>query len=272
MAATSKIAWTEATWNPITGCSMVSPGCRNCYAMHLAGTRLKHHPSRAGLTDETPGGPVWTGDVRLNGDWLDQPLRWRKPRRIFVVAHGDLFHEKVPDEWIDMVFRVMVEAKQHTFQVLTKRPERMKEYVSSFVPPHIWLGTSVENQETAEERIPHLIRTPTAVRWLSMEPLLGPVDLDGFKRRMGFNSGGYGPAWSSVLNWIDWIVIGGESAQRFPARPMERGWVYQLLYQCAEHDTAAFVKQLSQATDPGIWRDKDFDSWPKALQVRQYPA
>lgn len=129
MADNTKIEWTDATWNPITGCSIVSPGCTNCYAMKLAGTRLKHHDSRAGLTKESKSGPVWTGEVRFNKQWLTQPLTWTKPRMIFVCAHGDLFAEGVPDEWIDHVFAVMALAPQHTFQVLTKRPERMRDYL-----------------------------------------------------------------------------------------------------------------------------------------------
>lgn len=128
MADHTAIEWTDATWNPITGCSVVSPGCTNCYAMRLAGTRLQHHPSRAGLTTLSKAGPVWNGHVRLNEDWLDQPLRWKRSRRIFVCAHGDLFHENVPDDWIDRVFVVMAAAPQHTFQVLTKRPDRMREW------------------------------------------------------------------------------------------------------------------------------------------------
>lgn len=130
MADGSKIEWTDATWNPITGCSVVSPGCTNCYAMKLAGTRLQHHPSRAGLTRETKAGPVWNGKLRFNEEWLTQPLAWKRPRMVFVCAHGDLFHEDVPDEWIDKVFAVMALAPHHTFQVLTKRAERMRRYCS----------------------------------------------------------------------------------------------------------------------------------------------
>lgn len=123
------ISWTDATWNPITGCMIKSPGCEGCYAMTLAGTRLRQHPSRSGLTRMVKGRPIWTGDVRFNPQWLDQPLRWRDPRDIFVVAHGDLFYEKVPDEWIDMVFAVMATSTQHRFQVLTKRPDRALAYL-----------------------------------------------------------------------------------------------------------------------------------------------
>lgn len=207
MAEHTKIEWTDATWNPITGCSVVSPGCTNCYAMKLAGTRLDRHPSRAGLTKQTKAGPVWTGEVRFNEQWLTQPLQWKRPRRIFVCAHGDLFHESVPDEWIDKVFAVMALAPQHTFQVLTKRAKRMREYCVSLVEseehferfcdalvtnvgdytvdhlfdttlplPNVWLGISAEDQQRADERIPDLLATPAAVRWVSAEPLLGQID------------------------------------------------------------------------------------------------
>lgn len=214
MSDNTHIEWTDATWNPITGCSVVSAGCKHCYAMKLAGTRLAHHPSRSGLTIDTKAGPVWTGEVRFNEHWLDQPLRWKRPRRIFVCAHGDLFHESVPDEWIDKVFAVMALAPQHTFQVLTKRPDRMRLYFqradladawwnagdrmaceidlpegpgeaylnagkgkTPITLPNVWLGVSVEDQEAANERIPLLLQVPASVRWISAEPLLGRVDL-----------------------------------------------------------------------------------------------
>lgn len=210
MADQSHIEWTDATWNPVTGCSVVSPGCTNCYAMKLAGTRLQHHPSRAGLTRESKSGPVWTGDVRFNEQWLTQPLRWTKPRMIFVCAHGDLFHPDVPDEWIDRVFAVMALAPRHTFQVLTKRAARMRTYLSGFACdgarrlnvayaagrlmedgdnaldtvanaswplPNVWLGVSAEDQLRANERIPELLATPASIRFVSAEPLLGQIDL-----------------------------------------------------------------------------------------------
>lgn len=211
MADNTKIEWTEATWNIITGCSHASPGCKRCYAQLLAGTRLRTHPSRAGLTMPSKNGPVFNGEVRFNEEWLTQPLRWKRPRMIFVCAHGDLFHESVPDAWIDRVFSVMALAPQHTFQVLTKRSARMQKIVSrltglaqaaqlggtviadefphiagaiahpsgarSWPLPNVWLGVSVEDQKRADERIPDLLATPAAVRWISAEPLLGPVDI-----------------------------------------------------------------------------------------------
>lgn len=218
MADNTAIEWTDATWNPITGCSVVSPGCTNCYAMKLAGGRLQHHPSREGLTTPSKAGPVWNGQVRLNEATLSQPLRWKRPRRIFVCAHGDLFHESVPDAWIDQVFAVMALSPQHTFQVLTKRAERMRDYLTDspdqarferrkritwdvayklggdraaeqairdrgntpegmWPLANVWLGVSAEDQARADERIPHLLAIPAAVRFLSAEPLLGPIDL-----------------------------------------------------------------------------------------------
>lgn len=209
MSDKTHIEWTDATWNPVTGCTHVSEGCRNCYAATLAGTRLKHHPSRAGLTRQNAAGEhKFNGQVRFNEGWLDQPLRWSKPRMIFVCAHGDLFHENVPDEWIDQVFARMALAPQHIFQVLTKRPDRMRAYLDGacgrvadavqhlrsddravgpmphidppgrwWPLPNVWLGVSVEDQAAADIRIPDLLATPAAVYFISAEPLLGPVDL-----------------------------------------------------------------------------------------------
>jgi protein gp37 len=308
MADNTKIEWTDATWNPITGCSVVSPGCTNCYAMKLAGTRLKHHPSRAGLTRDSKAGPVWTGEVRFNREWLDHPLRWRRPRMIFVCAHGDLFAEGVPDEWIDQVFAVMALSPQHTFQVLTKRPERMRTYlrdmgkalesdISTFgerwgVPasivtgspcaagaiedvawplPNVWLGVSVEDQKRAMERIPLLLETPAAVRWISAEPLLGPLDLtvidvggDSFVDALNIrtweeeieNWRDTEPDWeASFLDWynlaempegpilprLDWVVVGGESGPG--ARPMQPEWAESLRDQCAAAGVPFLFKQ-----------------------------
>lgn len=263
MADGSKIEWTDATWNVITGCSVVSPGCTNCYAMRLAGTRLRNDPSRAGLTQASKTGPVWNGQVRFNEQWLDQPLRWRRPRRIFVAAHGDLFHEAVPDEWIDRVFAVMALAPQHTFQVLTKRSARMRDYIRSarfrvkgsaakrnwigrpdlpnpdpgFVLPwplpNVWLGTSVEDQRRADERVPDLLATPAAIRFVSAEPLLGPIDLRAI--RWGH---------SNALMRLDWIIAGGESGPG--ARPMHPDWTRSLRGQCAAAGVAFFLKQWGE--------------------------
>jgi len=421
MADGTHIEWTEATWNPITGCSVLSPGCTNCYAMQLAGTRLAKHPSRAGLTRESGGRPKWTGEVRFNEQWLDQPLRWKRPRMIFVCAHGDLFHESVPDAWIDRVFAVMALCPQHTFQVLTKRSARMREYCSHpetpfriaramasiagqtdgpeevlpidgypgyFVSSHghvyserrgqrrrlkpdaseqghlrvplfreggprrgerhlvhrlvltafdgpppsadaqgrhldsdpannamgnltwgeqsanwddsrrhgsfrryakltdeqvatirargakgesaysiakgfpvsdtqvrnilsgaqwavdapiiwplgnVWKGVSVEDQQRADERVPDLLATPAAVRWLSCEPLLGAVDLGQLQADCPANG------WLTWLDALDWIVAGGESGPG--ARPMDTDWARNLRDQCASAEVPFFFKQ-----------------------------
>jgi protein gp37 len=278
MSDGTAIQWTEATWNPLTGCSVVSPGCTNCYAMKLAGTRLQHHSSRAGLTRETKAGPVWTGEVRFNDQWLDQPLRWRRPRMIFVCAHSDLFHPAARREWVDRIFAVMALARHHTFQVLTKRPERMREYLTGgwqwrVEPiaagmrgkrpllmmmqrslPNVWIGTSVEDQQRADERIPVLIDTPAPVRWLSCEPLLGPVDV--FE-------------WLEPTRGIDinWVVVGCESGPG--ARPMDIDWARSLRDQCGAAGVAFFCKQLSI---PGSTRVlHDLADFPPDLRVRQYP-
>lgn len=289
MADHTHIEWTEATWNPITGCSLKSPGCAKCYAMKLAGTRLRDHPSRAGLTTGSKAGPVWTGEVRFNKQWLDQPLRWERPRMIFVCAHGDLFHESVPDEWIDRVFAVMALAPQHTFQVLTKRADRMREYCTAMAAgersvisagkglakpgvlaqrmselakdnpacshtgplPNVWLGVSVEDQARADERIPHLLATPAAVRWISAEPLLGPLDLRDFlypvpagRVRYAYHLGGDYPVLEGVRPMLDWVVCGGESGAG--ARPMHPDWARSLRDQCAAADVPFFFKQWGE--------------------------
>ena len=279
MSDGSKIEWTDATWNPITGCSVVSAGCKHCYAMRLAGTRLRDHPSRAGLTRPTAAGPVWTGDVRLNTDSLDQPLHWKNPRRIFVCAHSDLFHPNVPNDWIDLIFVAMSLAPQHTFQILTKRPARMLDWFQSnpyerilgladiirasrphlcsvgisdpnITPwPNVWLGVSVENQATADERIPLLLDTPAAIRWISAEPLLGPLDLSDIPwpaSHVRFpDSDDITDARPALVEFegtrIDWIVAGGESGPG--ARPSHPDWFRSLRDQCRAAGMPFFFKQ-----------------------------
>lgn len=285
MADGTHIEWTDATWNPITGCSVVSPGCTNCYAMRLAGTRLADHPSRAGLTRDSRAGPVWTGEVRFNEQWLTEPLRWRRPRRVFVCAHGDLFHPAVPVEWIDRVFAVMALARQHTFQVLTKRPERMRDYIRRKMadapewvgipeigarvllpyeggwPTYVWLGVSVEDQARAEERIPLLLDTPAAVRWISAEPLLGPVDASRWLAAaepdtdMGLSN----PR-------LDWVVAGGESGPG--ARPTHPDWARSLRDQCQAAGVPFLFKQW------GVWspvydRDVEDPDWRRCDVIKR---
>lgn len=310
MADGTHIEWTDATWNIITGCSVVSPGCTNCYAMKLAGTRLRDHPSRRGLTIDSKAGPVWNGQVRVNAEWLDQPLRWTKPRKIFVCAHGDLFHEGVTDDQLDKVFAIMALCQQHVFQVLTKRPARMREYMerlhrsqierghllaiapellddvaaeitathggsledTAWPLPNVWLGVSVEDQVRADERIPILLDTLAAVRWISAEPLVGPVNLGAIQAPRytpedhetdwkfscletgdyyyfdcgdGFNEGGDGPY---RKHRIDWVVVGGESGHG--ARPMHPAWARDLRDQCAAAEVPFLFKQWGDWT-PG---------------------
>ena len=281
MAETSKIEWTDATWNPITGCTLVSEGCRHCYAAQLAATRLRSHPSREGLARVNAAGEAkFTGEVRLNEQWLDQPLRWRRPRKVFVCAHGDLFHEAVPDEWIDRVFAAMALAPQHTFQVLTKRPEHMAAYLlqhdvglrwqhiasrdieggdfgdpiewTKCGLPNVWLGTSVEDQPTADARIPHLLAAPAAVRFLSAEPLLGPVDLTKIYPKI---FAARANALTGIWRWdggpsrpesprLDWVIVGGESGRH--ARPMHPDWARSLRDQCQAAGVPFFFKQWGE--------------------------
>lgn len=273
MADNTTIEWADATVNAVNGCSVLSPGCTNCYAMRLAGTRLREHPSRAGLTQPSKAGPVWTGEVRLNEQQLLQPLRWRRPRRIFWNAHGDLFHDAVPDEWIDRVFAVCAASPQHTHMILTKRTARMQAYLTTKkaaapimvaigdgtleqhpwnnelkVPSNVWLGASVEDQQRADERIPDLLATPAAKRFISAEPLLGPVDLDRWLELGGLNTdlGLSNPG-------VDWLIVGGESGPG--ARPMHPDWVISLRDQCATAGVAFFLKQWGEYLP--VWNDHD---------------
>ena len=288
MAETSKIEWTDATWNPITGCTLVDDGCRNCYAAELAATRLKNHPSRKGLATRNAAGVAkFTGEVRFNEQWLDQPLRWSTPRMVFVCAHGDLFHHGVPEDWIDRLFAVMALCPHHTFQVLTKRPDRAREYIAemadcpsewrikrldyptrlhrSWPLPNVWLGTSVSDQASANARIPDLLGAPAAVRFISAEPLLGPVRFNQIYREgismtyvdnalTGFVSNGYGGTYREKL---DWIIVGGESGRN--ARPMNPDWARAIRDQCQEAGTAFFFKQ---------WGEWVPDDTPEARDAR----
>lgn len=296
MGEKTHIEWTDATWNPITGCSVVSPGCTNCYAMKLAGGRLQHHHSRKGLTSPSKAGPVWNGEVRLNEEWLGQPLHWKKPRTIFVCAHGDLFHESVPDEWIDKVFAMMALCPQHIFQVLSKRPDRMRRYLSDdgenselferiadvgarmmedgdnihdqllgidWPLPNVWLGVSAEDQRRADERIPDLLATPAAKRFVSAEPLLGHLRLKehtvagqcGTTDYVDYLNGGRWPEYSCRAHLsvqtpgIDWVIVGGESGNG--ARPMHQQWARDIRDQCNSAGVAFFFKQW------GEWLDID---------------
>jgi len=253
MGDKSAIEWTDATWNPTTGCDQVSPGCDNCYALALAG-RLKAMGSPAYQEDgdSRTSGPGFK--LTLHPDRLDQPLRWQKPRRIFVNSMSDLFHPDVPEDFIANVFYVMGKADQHQFQILTKRPQRMakvltnglaSEYLGSHPLPNVWLGTSIESDKYAF-RADYLTATPAAVRFLSLEPLIGPVpslDLDG----------------------IDWVIVGGESGPNH--RPIEIGWVRNIRDACIHYEIPFFFKQWGGRTPKTGGRDLDGRTWDEYPEV-----
>lgn len=246
MPGDSKIEWTDATWNPVTGCTKVSPGCAHCYAETFA-ERWRGIPGHAyehGF------------DLQLRPERLDVPLRWTKPRMVFVNSMSDLFHEDIPDAFVAQVFGVMAEAERHTFQVLTKRPERMRELLSDaswlreaagrdWPLPNVWLGTSIENRRFVA-RADVLRATPAAVRFISAEPLLGPLDgLD--------------------LTDIDWLIVGGESGPRH--RPIDPQWVRDLLGATFEPGTAFFFKQWGGHRPKSNGRELDGRTWDQMPAV-----
>ena len=243
MALKSAIEWTDATWNPVTGCTKVSPGCAHCYAEAIT--------LRFGR-----GGPFLPGKttITLHPDRMQLPLSWRSPRRIFVNSMSDLFHEDVPLPFIAEVFQVMADANRHTFQILTKRHERLETLANQLTwSPNVWMGVSVENQYWAERRIPPLLRVPAAVRFLSVEPLLKPVDLCGY------------------LNDIQWVIVGGESGPR--ARSMHEGWVRKIRDDCAAAGVPFFFKQWGGRTHQAGGRHFDGEIWDnmpdhRALKIR----
>jgi protein gp37 len=282
MGEKTGISWTDSTWNPVRGCSKVSAGCRNCYAETFA-ERWRG----------VPGHAFEQGfDLRLVPEALQLPLRWTKPRRIFVNSMSDLFHEDVPESFIREVFWTMSRVPRHTFQVLTKRPARMRSILAGWkrdgltlregwgaVLQNVWLGVSVEDQRAANERIPELLATPAAVRFLSCEPLLGPVNLaevgplpDGdFLGRALFNHGLHGGEGAG----LGWVIIGGESGPG--ARPCDVAWARHLVSQCQTAGVPVWMKQLG-AVPMGVNlmmpRDRagrDPAEWPEDLRVQQFP-
>jgi protein gp37 len=220
MSLNSHIEWTEATWNPVTGCTQISPGCAHCYAKTFA-ERFRG----------VPGHPYEKGfDLTLRPERIEQPLTWKKPRLIFVNSMSDLFHQDIPDEFIHLAFKTMKRADWHTFQLLTKRPERLAEMADCLpFPENLWVGVSVENQRWTP-RIDHLRQVPAKVRFLSCEPLLGPLKLD--------------------LTGIHWVIVGGESGRG--ARKMNPSWVRQIHDQCTASGTAFFFKQWGAYDEAGI--------------------
>lgn len=252
MSATTGISWTTSTWNPVTGCDRVSEGCDHCYALTLA-ARLKAMGNPRYQLDGSPktSGPGF--GVTLHPDVLELPKHWRKPRRIFVNSMSDLFHSEVPESFVENIWDVMQVTPQHVYQILTKRPRRMRDLLSEWeqddMPtlPNVWLGTSVENQRWADQRIPLLLETPAAIRFLSCEPLLGPIDL-----RPYLYSG-----------YLHWVIIGGESGPNY--RPMGLEWLAKIVASCHQAGVACFVKQ-----DSGI-RSGSWGRIPPELRIEQFP-
>jgi protein gp37 len=355
--ATTKIEWCDRVWNPVRGCSVISPGCHHCYAMRQAHRFSKAGLPFEGLTKQTSAGPQWTGAIRLIEDALLEPLSWRNPQRIFVNSMSDLFHEDVPDAFLDRVMTVMALSSWHTFQVLTKRADRMRSYLKALtldrivalanaqadgspanlsvhdnlttiarrarehayrdephrmprrlvLPlPNAWFGVSVEDQKRADERIPQLLETPAAVRFISAEPLLGPLNLrvdlrqflpDGFIAAMADKP--YDP--STLSKRLDWVIVGGESGRG--ARPFDVSWARSIVHQCKAASVPVFVKQLgadvrdaaAERDDMGArdvwpagwmpmidgrraWRPDladrkggDPQEWPSDLRIREFP-
>lgn len=291
----SKINYVDETWEVTAGCTKVSAGCLNCYAARLSATRLKHHAdcqglaiSRDSVTDWV-GDEIgiareydWTGEVRLLPHNLSKPLHWRKPRRVFVNSRSDLFHESVPFEYIDDVFRIVSICRHHTFLMLTKRADRMREYVQSrmhksfdtanhgcaFLPfRNLWLGVTAENQEQADARIPLLLQTPAAVRFVSVEPMLGPVDLGDWLccTACADTHGGSRPkAGLGVIQHcgnpqLSWIICGGESGPG--ARPMHPDWARSIRYQCEAAGVPFWFKQWGEWFPRECWGDDNPDLW-----------
>lgn len=312
MAGKTRIAWTDMVWNPIRGCTPVSEGCRNCYAARQALRFAGEGGAYAGLVRRTPGGPRWTGEVRLVPEVLMAPLHWRTPKKIFVNSMGDIFHPLVPEEWLDKVFAVMALCPQHTFQLLTKRPRRMVEYLLNLprraantpalanrcIPyedgricqllrnalgpgtpviernwplKNVWVLVSIEDQATADERLPWLLRAPAAVRGVSLEPMLGPVDFlavrpDAWTVLNVLEGVGYTtrPAamGQTIPNvWterVDWVIVGGETGPG--ARPLNPQWVRDVRDQCVEAGVAFWFKSWGEwapvhelrVNEPGI--------------------
>ena len=345
MSSGSNIEWTDASWQVTSGCTKVSPGCKNCYAEtmanRLAGMALKdldagRYPKGKASYLTVISNGAWNRKVVTLPENLTIPLRWKKPRMIFVNSMSDLFHADVPFEFVDQVFAVMAVAHHHTYQVLTKRPERMAEYFARGYLPieraarpvftlhgrepaprrtdpigklmhgegleHVWIGTSVENQETANERVPQLLRCPATIRFLSVEPLLDDVDLR-MEKTEDWTAADYKrdkidpldvKPYRRIPFGIDWVIVGGESGH--DARPCDVGWIRSVVRQCAEAGVPCFVKQVgarpcgfdqwSHPDNEGRGIDIGGDTgrkladskggdpaeWPADLRVRQMPA
>jgi protein gp37 len=252
MSKNSKIEWTEATWNPVRGCTKISPGCKHCYAETFAERfrGVKGHPFEQGF------------DLRLVPEKLQEPLRWKTPRKVFVNSVSDLFHESVSDEYIISVAKVMMEAKQHTYQVLSKRAVRLRDLLNTKLQfaahsPHVLWGVSAEDRKYGVPRIAQLQQANVAMRFVSFEPLLeglGEVNLRG----------------------IHWVIVGGESGVR--ARPFDLDWARNIIRLCQRRQVACFVKQVGRRpVENGTplklasCKGGDWNEWPEDLRVREFP-
>lgn len=255
MGDKSSIEWTEATWNPIVGCTIISPGCTNCYAMRMA-RRLEAmgQAKYVGTTRMSGGRPKWNGVVRLDEASLDIPKSWKVGRMIFVNSMSDLFHENVPLDFIQRVFSTMRDTPQHTYQILTKRAERLEDLSRKIDwPTNVWMGVSVENADYIY-RIDHLRRTGAAIKFLSLEPLLGPVE-------------------GMDLKNIDWVIAGGESGPG--ARPMDAAWVRYIRDQCSAAGVAFHFKQWGGVNKKKTGRQLDgrtWDEFPNSLTLKIKPV
>ena len=254
MMNNTAIQWTEKTWNPFRGCSLVSKGCMECYAMHQAHRHSGKGEPYEGLTKMTPKGPVWNGEVRLVEHMIEKPLSWKKPSKIFVNSMSDIFHEGFSLDDIHRVFDVMHRADWHQFQILTKRSERLVELDSDlYWSDNIWMGVSIEDNPT-RSRIRELTLTGAKVKFLSIEPLLEDLPY-------------------LALDGIDWVIVGGESGPK--ARPMQESWVSSIIEDCKQQITPVFVKQMGS-----VWAKQhqakhskggDMKEWPFHLHCREYP-
>ena len=251
----SKIEWTEATWNPLRGCARVSEGCRFCYAERVADRFSGEGQAYEGLTTRGKDGqPRWNNEIMLVPHMLKKPLSWKQPRRIFVNSMSDLFHEKVPFDYIQQVFDVMRQASWHEFQILTKRAERLAELAPQIDwSPNVWMGVSIEDSRVID-RADALREVPATIRFLSLEPLIGSIP-------------------NLNLKGLDWAIIGGESGNE--ARIMEPEWAIDLLNQCRSANVPCFIKQMgtqwAKRQGSKSWKGDDFSEFPEALQVREYP-
>ena len=282
----SKIEWTKETWNPIIGCSRASVGCNNCYAERMA-YRLANMGTRGydQVLECSEHGykPRWNGQTVFIESELRKPFKFKAGSRVFVCSMSDLFHPTVKEEWLNRIFAVMALNPSITFQIVTKHPERMMQYLCSgpeigitraaigfdpeqdpseilLMPPYddVWLGTTVQNQEQADKRMRWLLRTPAAVRFASVEPMLGPVDVSGYIRG--------GLAWGGFLDGLDWVICGCESGPR--RRLMQVDWAVDLRRQCKEAEVAFFMKQMADSYGRVVKHPRFF---PEYLRVREFP-